>query len=290
MKIVILILTLSTYLLASKILGYNVYDRTDRADIMFTFDTPFKGSLKQIRQHNRVILQLSGVTIESPKVKNISSKFLQKLTITPATNAVQIIANVPKNVQMQASKTSDSYGLRLRFAVKKPKNKNVGNTQAGVKPETVLPTKSSTQFNDSYFIVVAIFIIAIVILLLLKNRVPTSNGKSSSWLFKSKEKSSAPVVKFQKALDQKNRVVMLDYGNVSYLILVGNSNIVLDKFVDNKPTDTDEFNQVLEREHQHIDEYMRVENKSSQNRQNAYEDDPLQSYKAKASLLSDWDK
>jgi NADH:ubiquinone oxidoreductase subunit 3 (subunit A) len=292
MKIFIALALFVSSLFASKILGYNVYERTDRADIMFTFDKPFTGSLKQMRQKNRVILQLSDVSIESPKVKNISSEYLQKLTLTPIAGATQIIATVPDNVEMSASKTSDAYGLRLRFYVPKSTSKTSQATPNTATNISSLPTKPNLQFNTEYLIVIVILSVAIVVLLLIKRQMGTNTSAKtkSSWPFKSK-KAPQPNIRFQKALDQKNKVIMLDFEENSYLLLVGNSNVILDKFRDDEVVDDNGFNQVLQREQKQIDEYMRVEDKSGSRAYQPFSNSNYyDSYKEKASLMSEWEK
>ncbi len=39
----LLLLLFPLLLLGSKILSYNVYERSNRVDVMLTFDTPFEG-------------------------------------------------------------------------------------------------------------------------------------------------------------------------------------------------------------------------------------------------------
>ena len=97
---------------ASKILSYNVYDRTERVDVMITFDTPYDGSIKQSITNNKIIIKLENSEIESSKSKKLTSKYLQKLTITQMSGYTQIVATVPSSTKLKASKTSDAYGLR----------------------------------------------------------------------------------------------------------------------------------------------------------------------------------
>ncbi len=67
MKILFFIL-IPFWLLASQILNYNIYDRTDRVDLMLTFDTPFEGTISQQRQTGSILIKLNNASIESPKV------------------------------------------------------------------------------------------------------------------------------------------------------------------------------------------------------------------------------
>jgi hypothetical protein len=257
MKIVILTL-IPFWLFASQILNYNVYDRTDRVDLMLTFDTPYEGDIRQQIQSGSILIKLSNVSIESPKVKNLNSKFLSKITLTPIGNQVEIIARVPENITLQASKTSDAYGLRLRFvkALVTP-----DNATKQTDTPSMLPTKQSSELEDNYMIVIVILVLGIIILLWLKRSLANTAGKTStSSLFKSKvANSSEATIRFQKSLDQNNSVMMLDYAQESYLIVIGTTNVVLDKFHDNKPVTQGEFESMLSNKEQELESYLQLD-------------------------------
>ncbi|MFT7860810.1 MAG: hypothetical protein ABXS93_07720, partial [Sulfurimonas sp.] len=110
-----LLFLLPLSLFGSKILSYNIYERTDRADVMITFDTPYTGVIKQSKGRSKTLLKLENTSIESTKVKKVNSKYLKSLTITPLLGYTQIVAVTPGSTKLIASKTSDGYGLRLRF-------------------------------------------------------------------------------------------------------------------------------------------------------------------------------
>ncbi|MEA3372536.1 MAG: hypothetical protein U9Q62_02480 [Campylobacterota bacterium] len=280
MRLFALILLLPSLLLASKILSYNVYDRTDRADIMLTFDTPYNGNIRQSRQSGKIIIKLDSATIESPKLKKVSSPFLSKLAITPVGSHTQIIATVPGSVILQASKTSDAYGLRLRFA-KAAASAKTDTLAPAAQTTAKLPTKPEDEYTQSYYIVIAILIIGIIILLLLKRKISasTSEGTSKPWLFSSakKEKPDGVTIRFQKALDQKNRVVMMDYADESYLVVIGSSNLLLDKFNGQKPVTENEFDSMLKDKNQELDSFLQIDKQKQE---------PFDSYKEKASGIN----
>ncbi|MEK6658597.1 MAG: hypothetical protein AABY36_02820, partial [Campylobacterota bacterium] len=112
--LLIFIIPFSLY--ASKILSYNIYDRTDRVDVMITFDTPYEGVIKQKTNDSAISIKLQDTSIESSKIKQLSSKYIKSITISPMQGYTEIVAEVPPSVTLQASKTSDAYGLRLRFS------------------------------------------------------------------------------------------------------------------------------------------------------------------------------
>jgi hypothetical protein len=273
------ILLLPLALFASQILSYNVYDRSERVDIMLTFDTPYDGTIRQQKQSGSIIVKLENATIEAPKSKDLNSPFLNKLTITPIGSQTQIIARVPNGITMQASKTADAYGLRLRFLKKTASATSKSTAPSLSTPSLVtLPTKQGSALEENYMSVIVILVVGILILLWLKRSL--NQGKrlpSQSSLFKPSDKGDhdQASIRFQKNLDQNNSVMMLDYADESYLVIVGNSNVVLDKFHGNKPITQSEFESVLQNKEEELDSYLQIDNVDSS--------EVLQSYKEKAS-------
>ena len=306
----LLLFLLPFSLQASKILSYNIYDRTDRADVMITFDTPYDGVIKQNISKSKIIIKLSGASIESSKIKNVSSKFLHSITVTPLSGQTQIVASVPASVKLIASKTSDAYGLRLRFTNTLAKKNSIKNKPAVTSTSlSALPTKKSDDMSTSYYIVVTILIIGILILFILKKKIATKNiqNQQSPWLFQENKANNetqtntqapqaktadAPIsdtnndisIRFQKTLNEKNSVVMLDFGVQSYLVLMGANNILLDKFKDDKPTTQEDFESILQNRHQELDDFLRVESNNSSNN-NSQPKEALQAYKERAASI-----
>ena len=287
-------LSLVISLNASKILSYNIYDRSDRVDVMITFDTPYHGVIKQSISNSKITIKLQDASIESSKSKQIASKYLHSLTITPMAKYTQIVASLPQSVKLKASKTSDAYGLRLRFSNKTmTKQKSIPVTNSN--SLSALPTKKSDGMEKSYYIVSVILIIGILILLFIKKKV-TPNKKpkeQNSWLFKENENlqensSAEPVlnqnnanvsIRFQKNINSENSVVMLDFMDQSYLVLMGKSNILLDKFTDNKPVSQEDFETILQNRHKELNNFMQEENEQSLK-------EPLQAYKERAASIA----
>ena len=100
-----------------------------------------------------------------------------------------------------------------------------------------------------------------------------------SWLFNPKDENQEDVnIRFSKQIDQVNRVIMVDYGNLSYLILAGNDNILLDKFEDNKPVTNNEFEEILKSRNEELTELLQLNNSK--------EKEPFQTYKEKAASIA----
>ena len=290
----LLLFLLPFSLYASKILSYNIYERTDRADVMITFDTPYTGQIKQSIRKSKIIIKLEDATIESPKIKKVSSKYLHSLTITPIKNETLIVASVSPATKLIASKTSDSYGLRLRFTDKIAVKSSPTSTTNTIHTNSLgtLPTKKEDNLSQSYYVVVTILVLGVFILLYIKKKMkpmPTNTQRPNNWLFKNTQESTTPnnvnmeaqnvSIRFQKAIDDKNSVVMLDFGSQSYLVLMGNSNILLDKFIENKPTSQKEFNEILQSRHEDLENFLgQSQTKEKQ--------EPLQAYKERAANIA----
>ncbi|ADN09108.1 hypothetical protein [Sulfurimonas autotrophica] len=290
----LLLFLLPFSLYASKILSYNIYERTDRADVMITFDTPYTGQIKQSVSKSKIILKLEDATIESPKIKKVSSQYLHSLTITPMNNETLIVASIAPSTRLTASKTSDAYGLRLRFTDKTAVKSSTATTANAIPTNSLstLPTKKDDNMSQSYYVVIAILVLGIFILLYIKKKMkpmPANTQTPNNWLFKNTQESTTPSnvnmaaqnvsIRFQKAIDDKNSVVMLDFGNQSYLVLMGNSNILLDKFTDNKPTSQKEFDEILQSRHEDLENFL---GKS----QTEEKQEPLQAYKERAANIA----
>ncbi len=273
MRQFLLFLLVCSSLFSANILSYNIYDRTDRVDIMFTFDTPFTGSITQKRQNDKIIIKLEDSKIESPKIKNISSDYVSRLTIAPIGNEVQIITKTPPNVGMTASKTSDGYGLRLRFMTKvatTPKT-TIANPNL-----SQLQTKPDTEISTSYMVVVALLLLSTLALFVFKKRFTQNRVKKvkkPSLFGKQIENHDDINIRFQKSIDNNNKVVMLEFGTESYLVVLGNSNLLLDKFDASGISTENEFEEMLDSKHQELDQFLKIKKES----------EAFQSYKEKAS-------
>lgn len=278
MKKIILLLSLFTALAwGSKILSYNIYDRHERVDVMLTFDTPYEGVLRQNQQGKTVTIKLEEASIDSPLNKKITSEYLQNISIEPSGDQIIITANVNDGVVLQASKTSDSYGLRLRFsppAIVAPltDSEEISSSESS---SGSLPTKNGSEFERSYYVVIGILVIGIMILFWLKQNIAKKtstmqNEPKTPWSFGSALKSpTMPTnalesggvqIRFQKTLDPAHSVAMLDFGTQSYLVLLGNNTILLDKFQDNIPINQNEFETMLQSKHHELDGFFQLEN------------------------------
>ncbi|AFL67904.1 hypothetical protein [Sulfurospirillum barnesii] len=281
MRIFLAIIALCTWISAANLLTYNVYERTDRVDVMLSFDAPHEGSITQKSDANTIVLTINDLSYDKMIEKSINSLILQDLTIVPEkNNTLQILLKSDKKISVIASKTVDGFGLRIRSSLMQ--NATQAQSSEATSSTASLPTDASTSMDliDSrYIIVITILFILILLMLWVKRRVNLQNNPKSvhsnrsSWLFNQKTASTHEVTLLhKKPIDTQNSVVLFEYGSIKYLVMTGSSNLLLEKFQNGEVKDDTDFEKVFEENRRRLDEYLKLQDNTKQS-----------SYKEKAS-------
>jgi len=263
---------------ASNLLTYNVYERTDRVDIMLSFDAPHEGGISQKSDATAITLTINDLGYDKMIEKSINSTIIQELSIIPEkNNTLKVVLKSDKKISVVASKTVDGFGLRIRGSIMQAPTQSSEAATA-----TPTSTTSSTDFIDTrYIIVIVILLFLIALMLWIKKRLgiqtirpasSASNGGGKSWLFNPKTGSQQEVnVLHKKQIDNQNSVVLFEYGTIKYLVMTGNSNVLLEKFQNGEVKDDNDFEKVFEENRRRLDDYLKLQ------------DNKLSTYKNKAS-------
>ena len=219
-----LILLLAIFLYGANLIDVNFFKGKDKLDILFSLDNKFNGKIVKIAD-NKYLLQ--NIKSSNDIEKNFDKFFLNSIIVTPDKNGVLLEIDSDKKYNVNVALTPDGYGIRFRIKNLKPKT---------VISKPNMPPAEGFSFVR-YFIVVAILIILAIILLYLKKK---SFAKLPSL------KNDMKVLS-QKFIDAKNKVVLFEYQNKKYLMLIGNTNILLDSFDENfkTPKNEVEFDEML---------------------------------------------
>lgn len=278
MRLLLFLTFLLASLQASNLLTYNIYERSDRVDIMLSFDSPYEGKIFQKRGENITTLGLEDLSYDKLVEKTINSDIIQGVTIEPNKNITSVILKSKNPIAVIASKTVDGFGLRIRT---KPiaLNKNAQTqTQTQEAPATTNNNDTQTQspfpfetaqgggelLDSRYISVIAVLIILLLFMLWLKKRVINKTAKfkeKGSWLFKNAgaDTNSAEIqVLHQKPIDGTNSVVLLMFEGKKYLVMTGNSNLLLEKFSNGEINDNSDFEKAFEDNRKKLDEYLRI--------------------------------
>jgi hypothetical protein len=275
MKILLSIFLTLSSLFSANLLTYNVYERSDRIDVMLSFDSPHEGSISQKNDASSITLSISDLHYEKMVEKSINSTIIQELLIVPEGNSLKVTLKSNQKISVTASKTVDGFGLRIRGSIMQ------ASTQAPSTAPVATPNVASSSVEDildtRYLIVIAVLILLSVLMLWIKKRMnstikntPANAGKS--WLFNPKTGISKEVTLLHKRpLDNQNSVVLFEYGDIKYLVMTGNTNVLLEKFQHGEVKDNSDFEKVFEENRRRLDEYLKIQ------------DTKLGTYKNKAS-------
>lgn len=265
---------------ASNLLTYNVYERSDRVDIMLSFDAPHEGGISQKNDATSITLSINDLGYDKMIEKSINSNIIQELAIIPEkNNTLKVVLKSDKRISVVASKTVDGFGLRIRSSILQTPTQSSSETTSASLSTT--SSASADIIDTRYIIVIVILLFLIGLMLWIKKRLGIQSGKSSStasngggksWLFNPKTGSQQEVnVLHKKQIDNQNSVVLFEYGTIKYLVMTGNSNVLLEKFQDGEVKDTNDFEKVFEENRRRLDDYLKLQ------------DNKLSTYKNKAS-------
>jgi len=209
MKKLILFLC-SIFLFGANLINVNFFSQKSKIDVLLSLDNKFNG---KIIEKNKNIFLITNVYTIKKFDKKFDDSFIKEITILPSDNGVLLKLSTNTQYKTSVALTPDGYGLRFRI---------INTERAEIKTQNLKFANDNRLDLASYFISIAILIILAIAL----------------WLFRKKLIKKLPVkgnlnILFQKPLDAKNKIALIEFNNRKYLVIVGNSNILLDVFDEN---------------------------------------------------------
>ena len=281
MRIFIILFLLLLEVNGANIVSQRVYEKDNRVDIMLTFDSEYNGKISQKRDKSGINLILQDAFLKKGISKKIVSPLVQNMEILPFAGGVILKLKGDESFKVQASKTIDNYGLRLRITPStKTNNKEIldENLIVNEDEDISIQTKKESDIATAYLKVIFVLALLAIAMYWLKRWIERRGAIDGSWLFqrgaslpkKADQKSSIKLLQ-QRVLDHKNRVVLISFKNKEYLLLLGESNILLDSFDSTKQDSL--FQSHLNENEEALKEFITNHN-----------DDKLTNYKQKASF------
>lgn len=237
-----IICTLFLPLFGANLITYNVYERSDRVDIMLSFDSPYTGSIFQKKENNSTSLVLNSLSFNQNINKQLNSQILQQISIEPVKNSLIISLRSESDINLSASKTTDGFGLRIRVVsavASSPVTRPTVSPQTQSNQTPNLSNLNTLSEDESivgwkYMAVVAVLCILVIFLFIFRRYVMSTKGmkiSKKSGIFSDRlELKHGVETIYERPLDNQNRVVLLEYNSSQYLVLVGTTNILLDRF------------------------------------------------------------
>ncbi len=311
MRIFAALLLFFAALWGSNLSTYNIYERSDRVDIMLSFDAPYSGTILQERKDGAITLLFKDLQNDQSIEKSVNSNILQELLFEPKGQNLALVIKSAAEVSVSASKTTDGFGLRVRVtpqaAINSPATtaissqetkeniteasnlsgeQNGSNLSASAQsPGLNLAPQSgdvnfmtqgmSDMIDFRYYSVLGVLALLLLALLFVKTKLKNKQNafktkQKNDWFEKVKKDEEVEII-YEKPLDGVNKVVLFQHFDRRYLVLTGASNVLLDKFGEEKMTSEQDFQSFFEENQKKLNAYI-------ENRQ------PLDAYKDKASI------
>ena len=241
-RVIILFLWITTFLFGnSSVLNISYFPNSQKVDVLFSLDKPFNGKI--------VLLGKNDYKIEGVSINRIEQKKFQDFTIVISPYSkeeLELKILHKKELKVKASITAKGYGLRIRISG--------FNERKGEEEFQQLFNKKENRAEGfdytNYFIVIAILIILIIILFIIKK-------KTKEKLPKFLQNDEYKLI-YQKMIDPKNRIVLVEVFGRRYLLLLGEkNNLLLDRLSDEiektieeieKEESKNRFDKLLEKE------------------------------------------
>lgn len=206
----LIIIFIASFLFAANLINVNFFEQNKKLDILFSLDTKFKGTVIKDSKNKFFI---SNIISNKEFKKSFNNYFVKNIIIIPSKKGVLVSIDANKKYKTSVALTPDGYGVRFRIT-------DISK-QLVQKPQITYASDNGIDYV-SYFIAVSILIILAIIL----------------WIFKKKLKTKLPLkgnldIIFQRPLDAKNKIALIEFNKRKYLIVIGNSNILLDIFDEN---------------------------------------------------------
>ena len=311
MRIFASLLLFFVALWGSNLSTYNVYERSDRVDIMLSFDAPYSGAILQERKDGAITLLFKDLQNDQNIEKSVNSSILQELLFEPRGQNLALVIKSDAQVAVNASKTTDGFGLRIRVTPENAANsaaatalspqetreniteatnlsgdQNASNLTASAQGASLnlgaqngdvnfMTQGMSDMIDYRYYSVLGVLALLLLALLFvktkLKNKQNTFKTKQKNDWFEKVKKDEEVEIIYEKPLDGVNKVVLFQHLDRRYLVLTGASNVLLDKFGEEKMTSEQDFQSFFEENQKKLNAYI-------ENRQT------LDAYKDKASI------
>ncbi len=275
---IVLILAVNA-LFAASLLNQNIYEREKRVDLMLSFDAPFNGSVKKsAAEDGTLLIRLTDVQVLKPFRKELQNAIVESISVTGSGKSGAIIKISPAKdrLNVEASKTIDGFGLRLRITPVQ----SIGSQTTEVplpaavssrsveKRELGTLKESDTLPGWRYWSVLGILLLLLLLLWFVK-RKKFGTMAGGNWLMPNITGKGAPfegaIIRYQKPLDRENRLLLLEFNSKQYLLVVGSSNLLLDTFSEERIEDPQSFTSLYESNKRQLDHFLK------ENHPDAYE-------------------
>ena len=255
---------LPLFLLSSTLIDSSVYKRDYKVDLMLSLDKSFNGSITKINKNLKTYILITGIKANKTYSYQFKKNFLKKINIFPQNNRI-FIEIVPQNKNIKILKTKNGFGIKIHI----PNPKNYTPTPSSTKAKNLSFSKTpkigeNRQDLNNKLILVVLFSISLIVLgYLIKIYIQRKNLFLKAGINKDLDTK----IIYQKPIDPKNRMVLIEFDNKHHLILLSqHGNILIDtvfakldqeeKKDDNFKFDMNKFEDILKKKGMDLEKYL----------------------------------
>lgn len=266
----------SSLAMAGVVKDVEIFKRPDRVDILLAFEQSFSESITQRDGAGYRTIILKNTLYNGLIEETIGWKGIEEVKIFGQESDLYLMIIGAKAPAIEASKTANGFGLRIRLKeMENPAKKSPPATPlaalASTHPADVATEDSLWQgigvgvFSYQHYLgMMAILLLILFLLLFWRRRLFGGRGAGASWLFAPSKRPLEEVrIRSSKALDMKNRFVMIESHGYRYLILIGAmGNTLIDRYPLEGEREGEEyiegepFDRLLGRQQDHLIRYL----------------------------------
>ena len=225
---------LAIHLFATMILNLNVKESRKKVDLILNFDVPFEGAIAQKREGDRIVLYLKEVKILAPWQKKLNNPALYQIEVEPDKGGSKVILYTAKRVKLSALRSKDGFSLIISV---------VDATQSTAPSKESATTLHMERYLTWFLSILGGLIVLLLLLKLLKaSQKPTKTKRIVVENPKAKEFS----IKFEKPLDEHNKIALISFKGIDYLVLIGSTNVLLGKYKEGEILSEEDFHKAIE--------------------------------------------
>lgn len=286
MRVLWLLFALLCSVYGANLLSMSVNENSDFVEINLAFDGSFDGAIEQNATNQGPLLKISGISVDSKKDVALSQNPLISRAVLSkdGTNGVTLAFTTKQDIGFEALKNNDGYKLQLKILPKSALDgaatdnnatSDVNKTPASphTQQTAVAPKPDDDSIGWRYVAMVSFLLCLVALMFYIKKRYATRapsapKSKSSGWLLPKKfaaamrkepalETEKEVRILTQSFLDPNNKLMLVEYNDIKYLLLVGNTNVVIDRyFADDVSASEDDFKRIMNENEHKLAEFL----------------------------------